>query len=167
MASRSAWFALLVALATVFLLTLGTDPVRPRDWGVSWWGVGNGHDVLPSEVRRRREELQHALAGAHARLEARRQIAREVLAGRLDLLTAAAEFRRLDQQVPRVATVLATWHPEMSPGERACRHVFVWVEDEVCRSSQGPVYCEMLVRLGEQLEQEIRAHGEVQLPDCP
>jgi hypothetical protein len=92
----------------------------------------------------------------------RLQIVAELLADRLDLFAAAAEFEELNHLQPSAEKLLIQMYPHRSPGERACRHVLLWVAAE---SGHMPAGRELHARLKAQLESHLRSHdGVVLLP---
>jgi hypothetical protein len=158
--------AVLVLLAMMGILLLVNAESHPewlRSLGVDWWGLADVRDAQRAEERRE-HEVAEGLTAAAARLRSRRHIVQALLADRIDLFTAAARFHALNQQNPPGARAVASWHPEMAPGELACRHLLRWIKEDNLDTEAWPAYREMLARLEAQLESHLRVHGQVVLP---
>jgi hypothetical protein len=159
------FFALLSVTGGLFLVTAECPPEWLRTLGIDW-GLADmqdaREDLKVQEVLKTRFEIQNAQAVA--RFWKRQQIVEDLLAGRLGLFAAAAAFHQLNQQDPVVEKAIARQFPRMSPGERACRDVLRWGE-EVSKSTPG--YREAHARLEAQLQEHVRSHREVSLPELP
>src|SRR5262249_8804642 len=108
------------ALAGVLILAAGR---RPQRAGLAQEGAG------PATDHEQERERSGALL---ARGDQRDQTIRELLAGRLTLLEAAARFRALDRAPPAFDwEVFRSAYPGDSDEERHCRKVIGWVEVEL------------------------------------
>jgi hypothetical protein len=158
-------FALLSITGGLFLVTAEFHPECLRTLGIDW-GFADVQDAR--ETLKMQEVLRNAFniqnSQAVARFQKRRQIVEDLLAGRLELFAAAAAFHQLNQQDPVVEKELARQFPRMSPGERACRHVLRWVKEE---SKYTPGCRDLHARLEAQLQEHVRSHPEVNLPELP
>jgi hypothetical protein len=108
------------------------------------------------------EELEQKLQGVWRRLLARERIVKEVIAGRLSLLEAAAHFRDLDQTADEIVrVVLRRRYPHCeTDDERYCRYVIDYVEAEV---DNDPGVLELVERLLEELDAH-QSKGRLRLP---
>ena len=159
------FFALLSVTGGLFLVTAECHPEWLRTLGIDW-GLADVQDARETlkvqEVLRKAFEIQNAQAVA--RFQKRRQIIDDLLAGRLELFVAAAAFHQLNQQDPVVESEVVRQFPQTSPGERACRHVLRWVKEE---SKYRPGCRDLHARLEAQLQEHVRSHPEVSLPELP
>jgi hypothetical protein len=122
-----------------------------------------GGDVLPAEDGAPLP-VTRALT---ARLEAKDRVVQALLAGECTLLEAAARFRELDAQEPRVP---AEKHPEVYSGdteaERYCRAVLYWARSVIRSYSSGDELAEMSAAV-RRLEDQLEGHrlcGTLTLP---
>jgi hypothetical protein len=93
---------------------------------------------------------------------AKSDLAAGVIAGRLTLLEAAAEFQALDMQNPDFHWRMFRALPGDSDGERYCRMVMRYAENLLLHQ---PSEAEaVLSRLEEELQTHLRQHGTVCLP---
>jgi hypothetical protein len=117
----------------------------------------------PEPVERPDWAVEHAQA-LRGRFKQKSQVVRELLAGRLTLLEAAARFRALDHAPPPFNwEMFREVHRGDSDEERHCREVIVGVEAELIDSD--PCLC---LAICEQLERELQQHlerGPLRLPD--
>ena len=85
----------------------------------------------------RRERLEAEQVAVTRRIEAKRQVAGEVAAGRLSLAGAAARFRAVDEECPFPrALARRLFYPAMSEEEWLCREVSAYV-GEALRGQPG------------------------------
>jgi hypothetical protein len=161
------WPALLALLIVTGFVVLGTAEAQPqwlRAVGIDWWGLADAREEETAE-QARKEQLDEETIRTEYTLRRRREVLPELLAGRLDLFSAAAVFQELNQLQPSAEKFLVRKYPQMSPDERACRHVLMWTKEE---SKHTPGYRELHTRLEAQLQSHLRDHGEVRLQSpCP
>jgi hypothetical protein len=109
------------------------------------------------------EEMERRRQIYLQRYAVRDRAVRILLAGRLTLLQAAAQFRDVEKALP------VTWAPRIAAtgpaeGERLCQRVIAmakdWMEEHVPAAA-----ADMTARLEAQLEQHRGADGTVHLPD--
>jgi len=165
----SRWTALLALVLTseIFLLTNAeSHPEWLRALGLDWWGLADARDVLMAE-RRRAARCEESLALVQHNTDMRRQTARELLDGRLDLFAAAARFHALNQRQTSLEKALVRLYPRMSPEERTCRHMLDWIKQENIRTPAWPACREVLQRLEAELEYHLCVDGGVKLPSGP
>jgi hypothetical protein len=110
---------------------------------------------------RRNEELQRLERATICRVESRRQVVQEVIAGGCGLGEALARFRELEREWPDYATPSSkvhgqAWHSEE---ERHYRHLTSLVQDHL---GDRPEEAAAALRRLEQDYQQLRAG-----PDCP
>jgi len=102
------------------------------------------------------------------RILAKRQITREVIAGRRPLAEAAALFRELNRVPPDVSRfdifTGAPIDPSSSAEERLCRQVVAWV-GSVMHHEPVPGREAVLARLEAELREMLGQPGGVRLPD--
>jgi hypothetical protein len=157
------------------LLGLGLTGILAGILGY-FWSAGPTLPPAPSsgseEVRSPEEEQRKArLDLYHARLfhsmEIKRQVAEELLDGRLTLFQAVVQFQRAEQGLPASAArlrVLRQTFPGNSDAERWCRKVIRYLRatwPESARASRAAR------RLEEELDRHLRRYGTVRLPVLP
>jgi hypothetical protein len=157
-------FAILVVAGFLLLASVESHPEWLRTLGIDWCGLADARDAQRAE-QRRAEDIDAGLAAVQTRLQARRQIAQDLLAGQIGLFHAAALFHRLDQQYPLRERTIAQAFPRQSLGERTCRHLLLWIREDTCRTPAWPAYSPLLERMEAELENHIRVQGKVELPD--
>jgi hypothetical protein len=131
-----------------------------------WSGLGEARDAQARE-KERSVELDRALAVAERCAAMRRRVVRELLDGRLDLFSAAAQFQYLNRLTPYADTALANRYPRMSTGERACRHLLDWLKMNTLGTPAWGACGDLHARLETELNDYLRTHGEVKLPQPP
>jgi hypothetical protein len=95
------------------------------------------------------------------RLQAKTRMAREVVAGRLSLAEAAAEFKALDAYAPPgPGFIFPEGSAEMSADEYYCRNVIDWAAAEAPRERAAEVRRQLQAELNAQLR-----GGTLRLPD--
>jgi hypothetical protein len=107
------------------------------------------------QLERRQQALLRLVA-------ARRQVAADVIAGRLTLLEAAARFRDLNAETPAFEDCNRIY-PGNSPEERFCRLVIDQVESEM--EEEPEQAAELRRRLEAELRQHLGSGGAIRLPD--
>jgi hypothetical protein len=112
-----------------------------------------------------RVALERKSTGTIARIATKVEVSKQVLAGELTLLEAAALFRAADQQPP-----VFLWEefrrafPGATDEERHCREVIVWVER--VQSKKDPCLAEATrVALEAQLAEQLK-RGPLRLPEA-
>ena len=142
------------------LIYFGADKRSRRD------SDGNAPSIAQLVIDERfptDEEMEHRRQIHLQRIAVRDRAVRSLLAGRLTLLQAAAQFRDVEKEQPVTwgAPIEATGPGE---GERLCRYVIAmangWMEEYVPAAAAG-----MTARLEAELEQHRGADGTVRLPD--
>jgi len=152
----------LVLIAGAGLLYLGAravlEPMEDAGEPASPRGQLSNRPLTDEEFERRRESLMR-------RHLAKDQAVRELLAGRLTLLQAAARFRDAEAAVP------ASWTPPVradagdpAEGERLCRDVITRVHDWLATNLPEHA-AEITARLEAELRRLRGEDGVVRLPD--
>jgi hypothetical protein len=155
----------LLASAVLFLvISVEACPAWLRSLGPAWEGLADAKEELIL-LQGRRAELEDAFARTQDRREQRLEVLQELLAGRLDLLTAAARFQELDRLPPAIDQALAYQYPRMSAGERACRHLLDWIKENRFGTPPWSACREVHARLEAELEHYLRTQGDVHLPE--
>jgi hypothetical protein len=155
--------ATLTFTAGLYVVTARDHPEWLRALGIDCCGFA---DVQEREkVEQKREmRLDEALTESERSEPLRRAILADLRAGRLDLFAAAAAYQELNQLQPSLEKILVRENPQMSAGERACRQLLRWIEVE---GYHTPALRELHARLAAQLQDHLRSHGEVILPEVP
>jgi hypothetical protein len=97
-------------------------------------------------------------------IEARGQVAREVIAGRLTLLEAAARFQAISLSRPSHLPVSHAAYSGDSDEERLCRQVIAYVDFEL----QGrPDRSAVVAKLNSELRELLATFGTIILPRFP
>jgi len=121
----------------------------------------------PEEEERRRARLDLYRARLFHSMEIKRQVAEELLGGRITLFQAVVQFQRAEEGLPAAAArlrALRTSFPGSSDAERWCRKVIrylraTWPESARARRAAR--------RLGQELDRHLRRYGPVCLPVLP
>jgi hypothetical protein len=128
-------------------------------------GIGEPRTPEPAlDQYRRTEELERRRQLILRRYLVKEQAVRELLAGRLTLLQAAARFRNAEMAVP------VDWGPPRPDGsgpaerERLCRNVRVWARHWL-EEHQPEKVVEVTARLEAELQQHRAEYGVVELPN--
>src|SRR5262245_44543068 len=91
------------------------------------------------EEQKRALELEQQRLGAVRRIAERQAVVDAVVAGRMDLLQAAARFRHLNESLPEVSRdVIRAYFPGASDEERVCRQVIHWLRHRGGDRDGGP-----------------------------
>jgi hypothetical protein len=130
-----------------------------RDWVREWGNLGELQQLQRREERRH-EELTRRSDLMMYRISAKEVIMDELFAGRIDLYTAAARFRRLSEPRADACRRVGCRVPE---GEWFCRQVIGWVRSHRELLSAGMAE-EWTCRLEADLQYHLEKHGEVCLP---
>lgn len=121
-----------------------------------------------------RPPLEHVLRGLPEiltlRIDAKDRIAKQVIAGQLSLIQAAALFGALNRLSPQsVEPPRSDLHasrlgfPAHTDDERLCQQVVLWVDAELAEATD--VREATLLRLKAEFQEELRKEGRVRLPD--
>jgi hypothetical protein len=125
--NRVAWIsALLVALG---LGAAHTQPTWLARHGLDWWNLPELQRQTESEQARQAELARH-FEIVNRRIRAKVMIVREVVAGQLSLLEAAAWFRDVNAADPDYACIQCLFPGKTEP-ERLCRQVLSWARGEL------------------------------------
>jgi hypothetical protein len=119
-------------------------------------------DDVPSATKAPRDDLDLRLAAAHRPSEARKRIARQVLAGKLSLLQAAVRYQDLNESYDDFCWEdFRTRYPGATDDEHACRQVIEFVKIEL---SDHPQLSGLTVTKLEQELESLLRDGKVHLP---
>ncbi len=151
--------ALLLAASVLLCLVLAAEMGRRHEPGrLAKQGAAGQPEPL-DETRRQIEAIVH-------RVNSKRHIARELIAGRLTLLQAAGQFRALNQAPPRLHwKEFCAAYPGDSDEERHCREVIAVVTLEL-ENSDSCLCLAVRARLVAELESH-RERGTLRLPAGP
>jgi hypothetical protein len=137
------------------------------------WATDIGFDVWNLPALERNMEYQAQVKDRlnrhdeviKERIVAKEQVVRDLLAGRLTLLEAAAWFRRLNIEPPEYPGTPPDCFPGRTENERYCRQLIQWVNVET--REWAPSHAEEVrCRLEWELDVHLVEHdGEVELPD--
>jgi hypothetical protein len=141
-----------LVLGLAFIVGRAMRPLRanaePDLWALTVTSPADGATDLHV-----RQHLQDGLDQAHNRFAAKRSVAAQVIAGRLNLMAAADCFREINSAVPRYQERFALNHPDTPYEVLLCGQVIAAVEAEAVR--QGSKAARELV---ERLRSELRSH---------
>jgi hypothetical protein len=150
---------LLLSLALLAVSLVALAGTRKR-WGTSGWRPG----APPAEDQAAREaRMERQLRVALARINAKRKLIQQVLAGRLGLLEAAARFRDLNDEPADCPCRDDHHRPGASRGENLCRQVLIWAR-EVAREQDSSAARATVARLEAELKAILARDGDVRLP---
>jgi hypothetical protein len=151
---------MIVLLVGVSLVAALLEPQWAHDLCLdSWTEATLQHDLFGSRSQIAELEERHRLIAK--RLEAKDEITKDLIRGRLTLFEAAAGFRRLNEQYPLV--VVDKPLPGMTEEERLCRQVIEWVRVHLLANPRDASE-DFVVRLEHELSRNKRQNGAVQLP---
>jgi len=146
--------ALVASLSAALALIAGQRPdlVRAAPWAFAGRPAGPQTELLcPGD------------AAAEANLQAKREVIKRLLGGRLTLLEAAGWFRALHRPLSNGGDPL-DYQPGKTKAERTCRMVIAWAKAEVAVQSPSQA-----IEVGRRLEAELAAclarDGEPRLPE--
>lgn len=112
-----------------------------------------------------RQRLDDELERSTQRLKAKEAIVGEVIAGRLNLLKAAARYRDLNSDQPRIRHQLEQEFPGVSYELTLCRQIIARVRDELME--RAPDQLDGVVSsLETESAEHLRRFGNVCLPDA-
>jgi hypothetical protein len=158
--SRRLWIAGVLGLVLAGISS--AHPTWPTDLGVDFWNVPALKERLVSD-RQLADQLATADRHVMRRIAAKETIIDDLVAGRIGLLEAAADFRALNAGRPAYLMVIRSIYPEMTDDERLCRNVIGYVEAGGEGDEDGRA---LIHRLTEEL-QTLKATGRLQLPGPP
>jgi hypothetical protein len=145
---------LCLALSTCYRFTT-------EDW--------NGSALLPpfdllGDAAEQELQWKAAAERVNQRLEKKTAIIRDVIAGRLKLLEAAARYRKLNADFPHASHWLEQQRYPGMPYERAlCQQIIDTVRDELSEAAPDQVK-PLVSRLEAELKEHLCADGQVHLP---
>jgi hypothetical protein len=153
---------------TLAVLSLGYGalwvfrPAWVRTAGLDLWNMADAEQDV-ADAERVGAEIQSVDRIVQVRCAAKEIIIRDLLAERLTLMEAAAEFRHLHIAAPPAARSHQMF-PARSEGERYCREVLQWVRSTT--TDWPPTQGEpILARLEAELQAHMAEHdGDVILP---
>jgi hypothetical protein len=153
---------------TVTVLGLGygalwvAGPAWVRSAGLDFWNLAEAERDA-ADAEQVGAEIESVDRIVQSRCAAKEIIIRDLLAERLTLMEAAAEFRRLHIAAPPAARS-HQMVPARSEGERYCREVLQWVRSTM--QDWPPTQLEpILARLEAELQAHMAEHdGDVILP---
>jgi hypothetical protein len=157
------WGRLLLSLLVLTVGMAGVSFSQP-EW--LWHASGlAGAEASFTKERETEARLERRLEIVQRRLEVKRKIIRELLAGRITLFRAAALFGDVNESPEDCRDAYRLVTEGQSDGEKLCRQVIAWAKEALARHvSAGP---HLLI---EQLEKQLEAHmaangGVVVLPE--
>ncbi len=128
------------------------------------WSILTSWVRKQEAMNRRNKVLERRNEVGHWRLQAKRQVAVELLLGHLTLLQAAAWFEQLDSQPPD----MPVWRlpGQRDSNESYCQHVLNWVRGPL-DPYQDPKQDEKARQLEEEFQQLRSQPGGIDLPRPP
>ena len=126
-------------------------PAWVHSAGLDFWNMADAERAV-ADADRFGEEIEAVDRIVQERSAAKEIIIRDLLAERLTLLEAAAQFRRLDVASPAAARSHQRF-ADQSEGERYCRQVLLWARSTM--QAWPPTRVEPILS---RLEAELRAH---------
>jgi hypothetical protein len=130
--------------------------------GLTWDEMGEYQETL-KHGRQLEADLQGWIRVSEWRQQRKRQLARQVLAGQLSLLEAAAQFRALNDQPPALdGEVYRYAYPGRNVAERHCREVPRIVEQTL--TDEGIASPAVLDRLRDELCELLARPAPLRLP---
>jgi hypothetical protein len=127
----------------------------------------SGEVRSPEQEERRSEELELYRARLFRSMEIKRQVAEELLDGRVPLFQAVVQFQRAEEGLPASAwrlQVLRQSFPGNSDAERWCRMVIRYLRATWPESARAR---RVARRLEQELGRHLRRYGTVRLPVLP
>jgi hypothetical protein len=131
-----------------------------------WSGLTTARDWERKEAERT-AMLTQELDLIQQRECLRNEVVSELLAGRIDLVTAATHFHRTYQFQRCIEDELRRRWPDASPAERTSRHLIQWVEDGLYPLLSPSERPGALAMLRQMLEDYLRVHGTIVWPPNP
>jgi hypothetical protein len=124
-----------------------------------------GEEIPTAQAQRQLEALlTYRQIVYRQRIEAKRRVVSQVMAGELTLFEAGAWFRFLNETPPGF-TCECRHVPGDSEEEKACRQVILWAEDELRWRGLLESAADLSARLEKQLAAHQAEHGRVVLPE--
>jgi hypothetical protein len=160
---RSLLTALVLGLTVVGGLSVCySDQSLAPDVGVDFWNVP---PLQGTEARNRdlRAELEAKDQATLHRIAVKEQLIQEVIAGRVSLMEAAAQFRALNATQPRFMEIIRDFYAGATDEECLCKNVLGYVATYL---GEGAKNHEVYRRLNADLAQRL-AQGQLALPDVP
>jgi hypothetical protein len=154
--------AALLCCGVIFSIAIRPSGL-PAELGRDWWALPALADPDTAEGLRKGKRIQDAYNETLSRTAAKRRLAREVAAGRLALLEAAARFRDLNARTPGLAEHVCNSSPGVPYEELLCRQVIAITQGVLEEQSSGLVD-EIVDRLRAELQRHLDRHGRVVLP---
>jgi hypothetical protein len=148
-----------LAAALGYFWTAWPTPPAPR--------TGPDEIRSPEQEEQRRARLEIFRARLFRSMEIKRQVAEELLDGRITLFRAVVQFQRAEQGLPAAAArlrALRTMFPGSSDEERWCRKVIRYLRATWPESARANRAAR---RLEEELDRHLRRYGRVRLPVLP
>jgi hypothetical protein len=153
--------ALFLLLATLMLLG-GMGTRWAAGLGLEGLDLGALRVILNAQLRE--TEILNNEEIVRRRLRAKHEITCELLEGRLSLFEAAARFGKLEEQTSEYIGYSRDPHPGETVEERLCRQVIMWANQEAAVRPYGEPQLRV-GRLQEELQEHIRQHSAVRLPE--
>src|SRR5262249_1899923 len=110
------------AIAVVLIGVVHVQPSWASNVSIEWWSLCDLERTIEEQLRLT-VELEAQQEQADRRAQTRRHIVAEVVADRMTLIEAAAEFRRLNQTLPSRILAYQNAYSGKSEGEQLCRYV--------------------------------------------
>lgn len=146
---------LAVACVGVAFATLAVaNPSWAKTAGLDVWNVNEAQREL-ADATRAQEQLAADDIAVLNRITAKEALVDEVIAGRLALADAAAQFLALSADSATYLTYVREAHPTGTDEERVARNVIEYVAQRVDRSPEGDA---ILCRLAAELDVMTAAH---------
>jgi hypothetical protein len=158
--SRRLWIA-----GVLGLVLAGVSSARshwPTQLGLDFWNVPSLKERMVHD-RQIADQLASQDKQVMRRIAVKETIINDLVAGRIGLLEAAADFRALNAGRPAYTLVIRSFYPDMTDDERVCRNVIGYVEAGVEGDEDGRA---LIHRLTEELE-TLKATGRLHLPGPP
>jgi hypothetical protein len=136
------------------IVLLGWARARPGGWGGPAGEIGQLPDILTQLAADEQcsAELEDKSAAVLRANDIKKELAREVLAGRMPLARAVACYQEIHEHLPVSWALIRRHYPGKTDRERWSRNVVSWVRSEAI---DQPDQRETLVRL-------VRVDGELQ-----
>ena len=109
-------------------------------------------------------ELDAQIEESIQRCKAKEDVVRDVIAGELTLLQAAARFRDVNASWPKARTFLQQAYAGLPYEHALCRQIIVYAEAELRHQGSSAQKDSVLHRLEAELAEHLRRHGKVCLP---
>ena len=159
------WGRLLLSLLVLTTCLAGFSYTQP-----GWLSeLGLELEVAPEDAASPEDlallaRLDHKTEVIVRRLAAKRDVTRQVIDGGLTLLEAAALFRQLNA-TPADCPCSHDMMPGSSDGEKLCRQVIGWVEQQMREATSASQAAALKARFEAELEELLDKDGTVRLPE--